>query len=58
MHNFFVPELMADAVLVKTNVFDQLFIFKCFDFFSIVWGWMSPVFGVESKQFYFPGGDG
>ena len=29
MHHFFVPELMAAAVLVKTKVFDQLLIIFC-----------------------------
>ena len=48
MHHFFVPELMAAAVLVKTIVFDQFLIFLFFDFFSIFWGWVSQVSGVES----------
>ena len=47
---FFEPELMAAAVLVKTIVFDQFLIFWFFDFFSIVWWWVSQVFGVESNK--------
>ena len=36
MHHFFVPELMAAAVLVKTIVFEQFLIFLIFLFFLIL----------------------
>ena len=45
---FFEARLMVTTVLVKTIVFDQFLIFLFFDFFSIFWGWVSQVSGVES----------
>ena len=38
MHHFFVPELMAAAVLVKTIVFDQFLNFLFFNFLPILLG--------------------
>ena len=48
MHHFFVPELMVAAVLVKTIVFDNGFLFFIFRFFFDFLGWVSQVFGVKS----------
>ena len=43
---------MVTSILVKTIVFDRFLIFLFFAIFSIFWGWVSQVFGVESNVKY------